>query len=119
VVSCPGRVCFIQPAHSRRCSSRIPPETLVSENLASSANGGAPSYPPHPIFPGFHGPGCAIVHPSRVRLSGSMRMSHPKRIIVLAAFALAFVASAAVVVAVRPPTVVANASAQAADSRAQ
>jgi len=48
-----------------------------------------------------------------------MRMSHPKRIIVLAAFALAFVASAAVVVAVRPPTVVANASAQAADSRAQ
>jgi hypothetical protein len=46
-------------------------------------------------------------------------MSHPKRIIVLAAFALAFVAGAAVVVAVRPPTVVANASIQAADSRAQ
>lgn len=57
-----------------------------------------------------------MIHSSGVRLSGSVRMSPPKRIIVLAAFALAFVAGAAVVVAVRPPPPVANASIQAANS---
>jgi hypothetical protein len=60
-----------------------------------------------------------MIRYQRVRLSGSVRMSPPKRIIVLAAFALAFVAGAAVVVAVRPPTVVANASIQAANSHAE
>jgi hypothetical protein len=103
----------------RQPDARISPEMLVSENLANSAIGATPSYPPHPIFPGFHGPRCAMIHSSRVRLSGSVRMSPPKRIIVLAALALAFVAGAAVVVAVRPPTVVASASIPAVNSGTQ
>ena len=57
--------------------------------------------------------GCAILNAC---LSGSVRMSPPKRIIVLAAFALAFVAGAAVVMAVRLPTAGAAGSIQTANS---
>jgi hypothetical protein len=56
--------------------------------------------------------GCAIFRPSRMRLFGSVGMIPPKRIIVFTAVALAFVAGAALTMALRAPPAAAIASIQ-------